>query len=320
MKKFPSIEQFRNVVKEVRLRHDFKGKDENGKAIYLHNSPYPTLDFTGTVKIHGTNAGIVKYSDGRIDFQSRERVLSLDYDNAGFMCNFHDKHLSNLFNFEFNESIAIYGEWCGKGIQKGVAVSELEKRFVIFAVKVDDEWIDFSKDLKDEELGIYNIKQFPTFRVSIDFNSPELIQNHLIELTQKVEEQCPIGSYFGIEGIGEGLVFTCDSDLSLMFKSKGEKHSVTKVKVLNSVDVEILEGINSFLEMVLTENRLNQGLTYFLENGLELEMKNIGEFIRWVVKDVFKEESDTIQENNLDDKMIKSEIAKKSKLWYTNKL
>ncbi len=31
MKKFHSIEQFRNIIKQVRLAHDYKGKDENGR-------------------------------------------------------------------------------------------------------------------------------------------------------------------------------------------------------------------------------------------------------------------------------------------------
>ena len=37
MKKFPSIEQFRNVIKEVVLCHDFKGKDGNNSLIYRHD-------------------------------------------------------------------------------------------------------------------------------------------------------------------------------------------------------------------------------------------------------------------------------------------
>ena len=72
MKKYPSIEQFRNVIRTVKERHDFNGKDEYGKAIYQHDSNYPTLKFIGTVKLHGTNSAVVKYSDGRIEYQSRK--------------------------------------------------------------------------------------------------------------------------------------------------------------------------------------------------------------------------------------------------------
>jgi len=76
MKKYNSIEQFRNVIRKVKENHDYQGKDESGNAIYSHTSDYPTIKFRGTVKIHGTNAAVVKYkSDERIEFQSRESSI-----------------------------------------------------------------------------------------------------------------------------------------------------------------------------------------------------------------------------------------------------
>ena len=77
MIKYPSIEQFRNVIRTVKERHDYQGKSENGEPIYQHVSPYPVIKFTGTVKLHGTNAGIVLCKDGTMSFQSRERQLTL---------------------------------------------------------------------------------------------------------------------------------------------------------------------------------------------------------------------------------------------------
>src|SRR5690349_16795997 len=103
MKKFPSIEQFRNVVRQVRTHHDYQGADAEGNAIYNHTSPYPTITFEGTVKLHGTNAAIVKYKD-RTEYQSRERVLDLQHDNQGFMLNMSGKNTSSLFDgIEFND-------------------------------------------------------------------------------------------------------------------------------------------------------------------------------------------------------------------------
>lgn len=84
MKKYPSIEQFRNVIREVKSKHDFKGLDELGDPIYFHDTPYPTLDFVGTVKLHGRNDSIVKYSNGDIKYQSRENEVTPSLDNAGF--------------------------------------------------------------------------------------------------------------------------------------------------------------------------------------------------------------------------------------------
>lgn len=314
MKKFPSLNQFRNIIRDVKTQHDYKGKDAEGNAIYLHDSPYPTLKFQGTVKIHGTNASVIKYKD-RIEFQSRERVISVGSDNMGFATKYTNKDLSSLFSrFEFNEYVAIYGEWCCGNIQKGVALTEIpEKRFIIFKVKVDDVWVDFDETLKDESLSIYNILQFPTYEIDIDFNSPELSQNKLIEMTLSVEEECPIGKYFGVIGIGEGLVFTSIDNPDLIFKSKGEKHSVSKVKKLNSVDVEQIEDINKFVEYSVTENRLRQGL-----ENVELDIKNTGSFIKWVANDVLKEETDTLVENGLEWKQVAPKVNLKAKEFFIN--
>ena len=201
MIKYPSIEQFRNVIRAVKSRHDFKGKTEDGEALYFHDTPYPKLMFQGTVKIHGTNAGIVKYKDPSgftdIEFQSRERVLSIGSDNAGFTLAMSGKNLDFLFEgIDFKEHIAVYGEWCGGNIQKGVAVCQLPKMFVIFGCMVDGVWKDKEHIRFDNEQGIYNIHQFPRYDVEIDFNNPEAVQNTLIELTLAVEEKCPVGYYF----------------------------------------------------------------------------------------------------------------------------
>ena len=321
MKKFPSIEQLRSVVRTVKTQHDYQGKDDNGEAIYQHLSNYPTLKFQGTVKLHGTNASVVCYKDGRLEYQSRERVLSLEQDNANFMMAMMPKNLDFLFSgIEFDDYCAIYGEWCGGNIQKGVALNGLPKMFVIFGIKVDDEWVDLPSWKHDNENGIYNILQFPTYDVEIDFNNPELIQNKLIEDTLTVEDECPVGKYFGVSGIGEGIVYTCVTNPELKFKSKGEKHSVSKVKTLNSVDVEALAGIQEFVDNIVTENRLNQGLQYLAEMGIEFNPKTTGEFLRWVVTDVLKEETDTIVANQFDMKKVKNAVVNRARIWYLNKV
>lgn len=319
MIKYPSIEQFRNIIRELRFNHDYKGKDELDQPIYQHTEPYPTLVFNGTVKLHGTNASIVKYKD-RIEFQSRENVLSLQKDNAQFMLNMSNKNLDFLFEgIEFEDHIAVFGEWCGQGIQKGVAVSQLPRMFVIFGCNVDGVWIDF--DRHDNEQQIYNIKQFPQYQVEVDFNNPELIQNKLVELTLEVENECPVGKHFGISDVGEGIVFTAfHNDKRYCFKSKGEKHSASNIKTIASVDVDQINSINEFVDYVLADSRLNQGLDKLKEMGLEISQKSTGDYLRWIVNDVIKEEQDTIVQNQLDVKKLTSAISNKARLWYFNNL
>jgi hypothetical protein len=329
MKAFTEIGQFRNVVREVRSHWDYQGRDANGDAIYQHSTPYPTLTFRGTVKLHGTNSAIVLYKeDDHVEFQSRENVLILEgdepLDNAGFMRTMLTKDYRKLFaGIEFNDYCAIYGEWCGQGIQKSVGITQLPKMFVIFGIKIDEVYQDMKNftHLKIEDEQIYNIMQFPNFSISIDFNSPELMQNKLIELTESVEKECPVAKYFGIEGIGEGIVWEyVNGEERYIFKVKGEKHQNSKVKTLTTVDVEAVENINSFIEYAVTENRLLQGVDKMKELGLPIEPKTTGDYLRWVYNDVVKEETDTMIANGIDQKKIGSAISAKARIFWLNYL
>lgn len=317
MKKYPSIEQFRNVIRAVKTNHDYQGKDENNESIYQHTSPYPTLTFNGTVKIHGTNAGIIRYKDGTTKYQSRERQLELTSDNAHFMLYMSNVDLEFLFkDIEFNEYIAVYGEWAGKGIQKNVAVSELPQMFVIFGWKIDDVWVN-NITRHNNEYGIWDIRQFPTYQVTVDFNNPELSQNEIVDLTIAVENECPVGKQMGVSGIGEGIVFSTEyNNRRYVFKSVGKKHSSSNRTTLAAVDVDELNNINEFVTYALTENRLNQGIDLLKSNGIEVSEKTTGAFLKWVAGDIIKEETDTIVQNGLDVKKIMKVVSNKARVWY----
>lgn len=337
MKKYPSIEQFRHVIRTVKTQHDYKGKDEQGEPIYKHDSPYPTLTFNGTVKLHGTNAAIVLYKNGEIKFQSRENELSLTQDNAGFCLwgmNLIDLFKEYIFGgVEFNNYVAVYGEWCGGNIQKGVAINGLPKMFVIFGCKIDDKWLSLNKNCvykKDKELyediikinenNIYYIDQFQTWDVHVDFNNPEQYQNEFIKITEEVEKECPVGKYFGNSGIGEGVVWKCVEQPELMFKVKGKKHSVSKVTKLAAVDTVAVENMKQFAEDTVTVARLQQGVDKLVELGKPLDETSTGDFLRWVVGDIIKEEQDTIVKSQLDMKKLGNVLSNKARIWWFNKL
>jgi len=105
--------------------------------------------------------------------------------------------------------------------------------------------------------------------------------------------------------IGEGIVWTCDErpdDSGMWFKTKGEKHSSKKrsKKEVANIDPQKVENINQCVDIILTEGRLEQGFDYLRENGLELEMKNMGKYLKWVGQDTKKEELDTVEANGLE--------------------
>jgi hypothetical protein len=147
----------------------------------------------------------------------------------------------------------------------------------------------------------------------------------MVKITEQVESECPVGKHFGVSGCGEGVVWI-PVDLKWKspdhwFKVKGEKHSVSKVKTLAPVDIEAVRSLNEFVDNVVTEARLEQGLHNLInEQQKPFEMTSMGDFIRWVFNDIVKEESDTIVANQFNPKQLGGPIATKSRLWFINKL
>jgi len=176
------------------------------------------------------------------------------------------------------------------------------------------------KNLSSPEHRIYNIEDYKTYSIDIDFNNPQLVQNQIIDMTIEVEDECPVGKAFGHEGIGEGIVFTYFNDGErISFKSKGEKHSkASKVTTLKPVDDVKLNKIVDIVNKVCVDWRMEQMLdkTFDLINGGSIDIKKMGDFIRNVIQDIMKEESDTIAEAGLEPKDINSKVSEKCRLYF----
>jgi hypothetical protein len=91
---------------------------------------------------------------------------------------------------------------------------------------------------------------FPIHEVDIDFNYPTLSQNDIIEATLAVEKECPVGKYFGVSDIGEGIVYSCITEgyqsSDFMFKSKGELHIKGSQIILSESDKnEIIDFLSN---------------------------------------------------------------------------
>ena len=328
-RKFPSIVQYSGVVKQVRDHCKY------------HGLPLPTLNFTGSIKKHGSNGGIGFSPDGDIWFQSRERVLSYDSDNAGF-CTWGEQNLrtfKEIYEIVVSENnldhdyFYIFGEWCCGSIQKGVALNQIqEKKFGIFEMV-------FVKGEEIYEINPYNYHLrintmipnvfvtdyiVPPIELSIDFAAPHLVQNFLLEETTKVGDECPVGKYFGVSGIGEGLVWSTDDvDWLPLFKTKDERHSSSKVKTVHELtEAEITSKANAveFVEYACTENRLHQGVDKLGEMGLDVDIKNMGTFLKWIGQDILSECKDVLLESRIDRKDVMPAVAAKSRQWFLNYL
>lgn len=314
--KFGSIGQFRNFIKTMQ---------------YLG---WRKINLIGTVKIHGTNSSVgLDLKDNLLFYQSRNRVLSLDDDNYDFAKYIEDNkteflkifdEIKNKTNTEKYDSIIIYGELAGKGIQNKVAVSQIDRFFAPFSVVgVNKDTVD-ELDVKlsiNESIRFYPVETFGVYNIQLDLDNVHLAQQEIKDLTISIENECPVGKYFGVSGTGEGIVFT-DETKQYSFKSKGEKHSVSKVKVIANVDIEKINKIKDFVDYSVTENRLNQGIEYLKEMNKELDISSMGDFLRWLANDVLKEEQDVISENGLDNdlKAIMKSVSSKGRKWFMDKI
>ena len=339
MFKYFSTNQFKNVIKSVHDRAN------------LLRIEVPTLTFLGTVKLHGTNSSVYScLKDDSFVTQSKNNIITPKDDNNGFSAFLHKNEnqtvIKNIFNNikqEFPQLVetktaVLYGEWCGGNIQKVVALKDLEKMFVVFAVKLSDNeqkenvpeiWLNgeqIKKIIGKPQNNIYNIYDFQTWTVDIDMRAPKNIQNKLIDITNGVEQECPVASQLGVKGLGEGVVWKCISTHpmiqtdDLVFKVKGKEHSVTHVKTIAEVDEEKVNSINEFVSKVVTPNRLQQGLDYLKEQHLELDVRNMGVFLKWMSDDCVREEGEMMAQSGFDKKEVTPVISQACKRWFFEKI
>lgn len=323
MQAFHDIESLRHVVEDVKRHCEFAGLEVR-----------PTIKFRGTVKLHGTNGGVKVFGDDVIA-QGRNRVLTIKDDNFGFahfVAGRESLFKQLAVNFIHSDEVTFYGEWCGQGIQKKVAIADLPKRFVIFAVydHNSDEWVDLttwpslmflSYDMLNQN-GIYLITQAPTFEVEIDFNNPVPAAEELSRLTLQVEECCPFSKEFGVEGMGEGIVWVSyDYPHRLYFKTKGEKHKKAGTERRHvEVDPEKVSGISALVDLLLPAWRLEQGFQYLRENNIAVANTSTGEYLKWIAKDILKEEEDRIAANPYPWKDVQGTVMTRAKAYFFEKL
>lgn len=360
MRKFPSIEQFRHVVDDVRHQATYIGQSAADEPLYDESLPKPVLTFRGLTKLHGSNCGVRFMPHGAgyaWQAQSRERVLSVAEDNFGFcawgespagsaalhilgsLCGFFAAraHSAEL------QAVTVFGEWCGPGVNGKTGIGRLPMRWVIFGAVAEyadesERWLSveqlaegwkvkvgtgYQTDLAQGRLTpLYFITDYKGWEIAIDFNDPAAALAQLEALTLDVEAACPVAQAMGGEGIGEGIVWTCvDARYGrLTFKTKGDKHKGTKSEKLVSVAPEVLASRMAFVEAVLTESRLEQGYDVLRATQKAVRLEQLGAFLKWIGQDVLKEESDTLTASGLDRKDVMGPLNQKAKTWFMAKV
>jgi len=339
MKTYIKTEGYLNIINTVKHKTWFKGV-ENGFVIYDETIPLPVITFMCTVKAHGTNAGL-GYNPLTKEIKTLSKNAVLDgwtghmgfsewvYANLEYFTEYFESiQNDNQFSEIEYDEIVLYGEWAGGNIQAKVAINGLPKFFMAYSICLIKDGKTVGEPYKriwvtdeietllpfNESIRCFNTYCFDTYKVTIDFNDAKAGQIALDTIVEDVENECPIGRYFGISGIGEGIVCTAMyKDEFLIFKSKGEEHKNTKgkEKTFNPIEIEKLNSIKEFVEYAVTKNRVIQAITTICEDR-QPTMKDTGDIVKWVIQDVFKEEMDALVANKLEGGDVKNQIGKET--------
>jgi hypothetical protein len=341
---WPEIEGFHNIRKFIRVDPGewWRAKEQlSGTSI---------VSYKAKVKLHGTNAAVQVHIDGTILPQSRTNLITPEGDNAGFA----RWVMSHKEAWMAARGMIIYGEWCGPGIQKGVAISEIPKKvFAVFAARPlddSDRLIVEPEDLASLVVGIPDTYILPWYArtpmygmdtrvdVSLDINwkqSDEDLTKSTVAINDwvaAVEANDPwVEAAFGVKGTGEGLVFYpvsephlgWDTFQNLVFKAKGEKHKNIATAKPAQISAEAAASIDAFVSMVLTQARLEQGATAIggtddkhPDLGPWYDVKLTGKFVAWIELDIKKETQDELEASKLDWKQIQKPLSDKARAWY----
>lgn len=313
------IESFHNIRKYTKSHPEIL--NGNNVVYYLPK-----------VKLHGTNAAVQVHYDGTVVAQSRTSLLVDGNDNAGF-AKWVESNKTEWLKFKRN--FVYFGEWFGTGIQKGVACSEINKKaFAVFAARSLDEGNDSLVVDPDELIYMVspmdNLYVLPWYdqEIEVDWSSESDALTSKVEEINKwvgdVEKSDPwIKCVFNIDGTGEGLVFYPFSKqhrgaanyANLVFKAKGEAHKNIKTASPAQIDAASASDIKSFVDMVLTLARLEQGVTV-VNGSLVFEMKTVGKFITWIQDDVKKECQDELDASELTFDAVKNALTTRARTWY----
>jgi hypothetical protein len=341
---WPEIESFHNVRKYLRIDPQdwWRAKQQ------MHGTS--VVEYKCKVKLHGTNSAIQVHTNGDIVCQSRTGIITPEKDNAGFA----RWVMENKEPWHEAMGYIIYGEWCGKGIQKGVALADLPKKvFAVFAarplpgdilhgdngpliIEPYDLW-HLVENIPDTyvlpwyaRIPMHGMDTRVDCNVPIDWKqTDEELTKHtnlINDWVMDVEANDPwVEATFGIKGTGEGLVFYPVSTphlgwemfSTLCFKAKGEAHK--NIATAKPAEVNALAAANaaSFVEMVLTEARLEQGATV-VSPGI-FDQKQTGKFVSWCLADVQKECQDELEASQLTWKDVQKSLSEKARQWYLMK-
>ena len=316
--KFTSIESFAHVWKSFSLRFET-----------------PTAHLGRKIKLHGTNAGARIAPDGAVTAQSKSRDITPEKDNAGFAKWLHE-NAEAFSKMRKGQTLTIFGEWAGLGIQKKDAVTTLkEKYFFVFSAQLGDYMVTNPRVIETMVPDLDNLLVIPwdtnagggalTFNIDFgDVDKARVFTEMASADAEAVGERDPlIASIFEIEGPGEGHVYMpLDSlmrdDFSrLTFKVKAESHRVKQTEKAASVKVEIPEDVQDFVKKFVTDARGEQAVAEACDGLYEKRFMSL--YMKWMGQDIKKESEVELAEMGKVWKDVTAPLNANVARWYLQK-
>jgi len=261
------------------------------------------------VKLHGTH-GAISIHGGEVGAFSRNRRLDSDSDNFGFFA-WVQTQKSKLYPSKYDR--VIFGEWCGEGVQKGVAISQVPKFFAVFAVEHDGAFISepWAISALIDDLEAYVI---PWYGPRVHVGALDL--NAIDEEVARIDVECPwTREVLGVTGRGEGLVFYPDDTYDIhdfatyAWKAKGASHTSTPGA---RPRLPLPPEVDAFVALAMHPARLEQAVQ---ETG-PCVPQNTGAFLKWLGNDVERELAPELEAAGLTWKQVAKQLSRKAAQWY----
>lgn len=315
-----SIELLHNVVRMLTLLHEEGGV------------PFPVVRYRAKVKLHGANCA-VQVAERELATQSRTTMLTPKSDYKGFSAWVHE-HAAYFRGLR--PGLVVFGEWCGPGVEQGVAVSQAPRKlFAVFAIREGERVIHEPHEIRallPEQAAPADLHVLPWEGepFTLDFGDRAALAAEVAALNQRVvevEREDPwVRRTFAISGLGEGLVLypvaVADGPApvdpeglaSLMFKAKGDKHRSAATRQAVQVDASVVSSVDEFVALMVSEARLQQGLATACDGVASPQ--GTGKFLTWLVADVRKESTAELAAAKLQWAQVERAVQARARAWY----
>ncbi|KAF2628368.1 hypothetical protein BU25DRAFT_439375 [Macroventuria anomochaeta] len=267
-----------------------------------HNSDRPDKDKTlesillvGSVKLHGTRADMLVYNGDKIVLQSKDVFnITIANDNQGFAAAMADNA---------NTILDIRDQYLARWKFSNPNTPSPHRC-------INNSWVQDTlyPSIEAPSSCIYDIARGGTFTATLYPDNTARTLSEIETLADAVASYCPFATSFGVHGEGENIVWKpappCPSfNPTLWFKTKGGRFKPTFAAAPKSLPIDQKEKRDNA-----------DAVAAIWDVGVGRDMRTLGKYLKWVQSDILTEKKAYIEDNGVDEGMLRISIAKIA--WY----